>query len=56
VKPGYEFTVTLLAKPAVLQLHSFVSAQQVMYLKELTSDSQVDVVVCDFAQNYFFIL
>jgi hypothetical protein len=48
----------LIAKLAVLQPHSFVAVQQAMYLKELKSDVQVGVVtvLCDFAENYSFIL
>jgi hypothetical protein len=48
----------LIARLAVLQPHSFVAVQQAMYFKEFKSDLQVDVVIvlCDFAENYSFIL
>jgi hypothetical protein len=48
----------LTAKLAALQPHSFVAVQQATYLKELKSDLQVGVVIvlCDFAENYSFML
>jgi hypothetical protein len=58
VKPSDGFTNMLIAKLAVLHPHSFVAVQQAMYLKELKSGLQVGVVIvlCNFAENYSFIL
>jgi hypothetical protein len=58
VKPNDEFSDMLIANLAVLQPYSFVAVQQAVYLKELISDLQVGIltVLCDFAENYSFIL
>jgi hypothetical protein len=57
VKPIDEFTVMLTVKMAVLQPHSLVVHHSI-YLNELKSYFQVGavIVLCDFTENYSFIL
>jgi hypothetical protein len=48
----------LLEKLLLLLHHSFIATQQAMFLKELKRNLQSGefVVLCDFAENYSFVL
>jgi hypothetical protein len=56
VKPSNEFTDVLNAKLAALHPLSFIAVQEAIYVNNLKSDLPVDVVMCDFAENYSFLL
>jgi hypothetical protein len=58
VKSSKEFIESLLEKLLLLLHHSFTATQQAMFLKELKCNlqSREFVVLCDFAENYSFVL
>jgi hypothetical protein len=58
VKSTEEFTESLLEKLLLLLRHSFITTQQAIFLKELKCNLQSGefVVLCDFAENYSFVL
>jgi hypothetical protein len=58
IKSTEEFIESLLEKLLLLLRHSFIATQQAMFLKELKCNLQSDefVVLCDFAENYSFVL
>jgi hypothetical protein len=58
VKPTEEFIESSLEKLLLLLHHSFIATQQAMFLKELKCNLQSGefVVLCDFAENYCFVL
>jgi hypothetical protein len=58
VKSTEEFIESLLEKLLLLLCHSFIATQQVMFLKELKCNLQSGefVFLCDFAENYSFVL
>jgi hypothetical protein len=57
VKSTEEFIQSLLEK-LLLLLHLFIATQQATFLQELECSLQLSesVVLCDFAENYSFVL
>jgi hypothetical protein len=58
VKSTEEFIESLLEKLLLLLRHLFIATQQAMFLKEPKYNLQSGefVVLCDFAENYSFVL
>jgi hypothetical protein len=58
VKSTEEFIESLLEKLLLLLCHSFIATQQALFIKALKCNLQSGefVVLCDFAENYSFVL